>query len=481
MNVGKSCSERNTPAEKDKQLRGKKLKRFSYFLRDNPVWLWGAFFTILNLTSNECGDVNAGSRWAAVAAMSRQGTFEISEYLEWTMDWARIPDGSYYSNKAPGPMFAAFPFVWVLDRLSASGEIELRSRLKVVLSFVLQGVPFLFLTGLVLRFLRFKGFSSGARHFAAAAMLLGNTAALFMNTMFGHAFAAWLLLAVCCALISKKYYLMGLASGFLFLSDYGTVFLLPAIIAGVLLREWPLSAEFLKRTFQFTIGVLFPAMLWIWYHTVNFGSPLALPFKYQNPVFVEAQQARLWGVLSGMPEPRVMGELLFGPTRGMLFSQPWILLTIGFLCFYGLHLFGTRKTMANNWVSLLSVISIGGLFGLLFMNACFNGWHGGSSPGPRYISMVFPLFGILAAWCFNRGSKAVRLTLTLTLAFSLVLSALVFKTGPLAPERMFLWEHYLDAFKQDTGGHIAIFVSFLVVGVVSLWSVNSRNELRGTG
>ena len=244
-----------------------------------------------------------------------------------------------------------------------------------------------------------------------------------MSSFFGHGLAACLLLATALALYHRRYALLGLFFGFAFLSDYGTVFMLPAFGAAIWLRG---SSErsWTRDLFDIAKGATPSAALWIWYHTVCFGSPWTLPFRYQNPEFVEAgaSQFQLWGIAAPIPRLSTLYYLLFGARRGILFTQPWMFPVIGYSA-WAVY----KNKLSREWAAW-SIFSLGGLAGLLWMNASFNGWHGGGSPGPRYLSMVFPLIAILAGFHYDAIARLPRMkaALWILLGLSVLFHLLVY-------------------------------------------------------
>src|SRR3989338_7865785 len=72
-------------------------------------------FLILCIVLDLWGDTNTRSRLALLHSIKEDRTLRIDSYQHWTIDWARTPDGHYFSNKAPGPVFLALPFYWILD------------------------------------------------------------------------------------------------------------------------------------------------------------------------------------------------------------------------------------------------------------------------------------------------------------------------------------------------------------------------------
>jgi hypothetical protein len=134
----------------------------------------------------------------------------------------------------------------------------------------------------------------------------------------------------------------------------------------------------------------------------------------------------------------VVKELLFGPTRGILVTQPWVFLaTFGALG--GLFWKGKEKFRRHFPVILLTVL--GGIF-LLWMNAGFNGWHGGRSAGPRYLCIVFPMFGILAAYAYDFFGRTGRFLLGLGVALAVLLRGLIYCESALSGPEYPLWSFY---------------------------------------
>src|SRR6185312_8272528 len=89
-----------------------------HWFKKNPLTPWVIAFVLLNVLVAQDGESNAGSRYATLQAMITQHTFRIDvlpDYKDYTGDWSAPPNGHVYSNKAPGPMFVAYPVAWVLS------------------------------------------------------------------------------------------------------------------------------------------------------------------------------------------------------------------------------------------------------------------------------------------------------------------------------------------------------------------------------
>src|SRR5688572_23679361 len=119
---------------------------------------WALAFLLINLAVKHDGGVNAASRWLAMRSMCEQGTFTIDHRIEGTIDWARTPDGHYYSNKAPGPMLLGLPAFAIIDQIprlwdGRRDEHGLRpppsTFTKTITCLLVQELPMLLLTALV--------------------------------------------------------------------------------------------------------------------------------------------------------------------------------------------------------------------------------------------------------------------------------------------------------------------------------------------
>lgn len=385
--------------------------------------LWLAAYLLVNAACHLSAGTNADSRLAALLAMSRDGTFRIDAYREMTDDWSRTPDGHYYSNKAPGAMFMAVLPFWAWDCAFPTTWENKAGALKF-LSYLLQLVPFLIL---VLALCRWWRLTPAAEVILLAAVLFGNSAALFMSTFYGHGLASVLFLAAIYFTLRRSYAWAGSGLGFCVLTDYSAaLFVVPFLV-------WIFSRD-RRAVFAFIAGALPAAALWCWYHAAAFGSPFAIANQFQNPVYqdVVGEAGNVWGVLRPFPRFGVLAELLFGTSRGILWTQPWVLFCMAFPLFAKLE----EDTRAV-YLLLFTCTLL-----LLGMNASFGGWHGGLPPGPRYLSAVFPAWGVWLGWNFDRLGGGAKATAVLLVGFSVAFSALVYATE-LSAGVTPLWPLYL--------------------------------------
>jgi hypothetical protein len=452
------------------------------WIKSSYIFPWVIIFILLSVFSRQDGATNELSRFAAMRAMVEQQTFQIDSYKDWTVDWAQPENGHYYSNKAPAPMLIAFPVFYLLEKITQFDRKEIKNedglRLKpvtatprTVVSLLHQLLPFCLVVLAMFNLLKKYQPSYNAFNVAALAVLFGNTAIIFMNFYFGHGFTAVCLLSTYYFYLKEDHFKVGLSYGLTLLSDYSTALLLPIFL---LMYIWKYKKD-ISWIKGFVLGGIIPGILWLWYHTICFGSPLKIPNMFQNPRFQDVKQEgeSLWGIFNLSFPIKILGELLVGKYRSILMTQPWIYVVLSFTPFYIL------KNKNNLLVKQLYFLCSVGLLLLLLMNVHFGGWHGGSTSGPRYMSAIFPLFGFLLFLTYDFYSKIPRLILWGSLIFSLAFRAMVYGSTALAPEDVSLWEGLFNMMVNTNDGkgiRLAIlFSSALIIGAYI--QLRKRNEI----
>jgi hypothetical protein len=418
------------------------------------------------------GEKNPLSRFAALRAITEQATFRIDDYRDWTIDWSQTPDGHYYSNKAPGSILLAVPVFWVLDQAAKPFEAKTEGPRgipgyfqKTALSFLMQSLPFATLALLFSQQLFAAKVPPIAVHFFLVSLFFGQTAALFMNSWFGHGFAAMLLLWSLYAWWREKDFELGLALGALVLTEYQALILLPVF----LLLRWNPKQAMLKPILKIILGALPMAILWVWYHTSAFGSPFALATQFYNPAFrdLEGSQGNFFGVIAATPNLNVILELLFGPSRGLLFTQPWVLLVLPLAIFCLWNKSGGREFR----LSLFFLFSMA--IGLIF-NSMVGSWNGGYSAGPRYLSFILPAASLLAALLWTEKNGKILL---IALSVSLVFRALVYATTILIPAEP-LWPWMIEKILTSHSGTPWLRLGcFILVFALATWK--AKETLKG--
>lgn len=441
-----------------------------------PYAKWAAIFLAATVLIHPRYGTNPRSRFAALCGMVEDSSLCIDRYKELTIDWARTPEDHYYSNKAPGPVLIAFPLYWAIDKLWTLGAPDRAARDHVrishislwlaLLSLLFQAVPFAVLGAIGMAWLQEHGASRAAVQFSCLAILFGNTAALFMNTYFGHGMTAVCVLGLALCLVKRLHVLAGLASGFALLSDYPCALLLPGLVVAALFGE-P-KRDWWRVLARIAVGGILPGALWVTYHISCFGSPFALPYRYQNPRFVHTEGNLILGLFNLAPQPAVAAELLLGFKRGILCSQPWLLIVL-VCCFWSPAVSGRLPQAARRACARLIVLLVPGLLLLLGMNASFTEWQGGSTPGPRYLCSVFPAFGLLGGLCYDRMPPIVRRLLNGGLGVSVLLWILVSSTGILVPAWQTPWGFTLRSL--TSGESLGPVITFTLLVIVFEWQV----------
>ena len=452
------------------------MRMLGPWIRDNPALPWGALFIALCLIVTQDGGTNAMSRWAAMRAITEGHTLSINNYRDWTVDWARAPGGDYYSNKAPGPVFLSLPLFALTEALALPLQIHQRDEngrvpqpaywQHIAVLLFLQILPFFFLVLLCVRRLGELGAGPAAQHFFALAAFFGNTAAVYMNSHFGHGIASLLFLGALLSWLDRRLPLSGLLLSLSLLSDYGVAFALPFFLAATIWRE-----RGLKGAFTIGIGALPTAVIWIWYHWSVFGSPFATANQFTNPtqnVELEGHMS-LWGQYAPLPSLVILGRLLFGPERGVLFTQPWLFGAVALPFLRG----GPRG---------LALLAAGSLAGLFWMNGGFGGWQGGLCVGPRYPSVVYPATALAIASSWNLLAPWLRGALWAALSVALAFRALIFPFSNLVPsENLWAYHWRLASGGEHTGTTALRFALLIFLSGLAAWWLKQRGGLRGKG
>ena len=229
-------------------------------------------------------------------------------------------------------------------------------------------------------------------------------------------------------------FFVGLFAGLAVVTDYLAIAAIPCFALYFLLQKrW-------KEFLHFTLGGILPLFLYCFYHWKCFGNPFLPATFFNNPGFLDAEAAG--GIVAGF-NTHVLARLLIGMPHGLLWCAP--------LCIFALP--GCRELWRRGGEHRALALLAGGWFLIsLALNASFNGWHGGSGIGPRYLLIAFPAWAFLAASAPMRKRwqrwTAVALWL-LSAANMLVVASL----SPLASEILFnpyatYWTWFLHGFRS---------------------------------
>ncbi len=344
-------------------------------------------------------------------------------------------------------MLIAAPVFFILEKIALSQISEKAERVKQLikykatwlklLSYLFQLIPFMGLAYLISLNLISRKVSPLALYLTLAALLFGNTASLLMSTYYGHGMTAIFILAMILLIERSQYFWAGLSFGFAVLCDYSGVLLtIPLLL--IIKRD-------LKIFSRFIMGGVAPLLLWIFYHNQCFGSPFHIANQFQNPIYqdLSSKSHNLWGILLPYPQLSTINQLLLGQSRGILWTLPWVFVLLGW---------ALKKILSKESFDIPPQLkfTLVAFAMLLWMNSCFGGWHGGLTPGPRYLSPIFPVFALSIGLCFDKMALPLQRTLFILVIVSLVFASLVYSSH-IAPSQVPLWPLYLKInFKNPT-------------------------------
>ena len=400
------------------------------------TWLSGAWFGCDELNPN-----NATRMFAAISLVEDHDA-TIDDYAALTIDKAEF-GGHTYMDKAPGMTLMAVPVVAarnvltgndaraervLIPALGASGLMRPRVRLAAALtSALLTAIAATLLFGVTVEVTG----AIGAGLFAALAYALGTPIWGWSTTIFGHASAAALLLIATIAILrgtraeapsSGQALLAGLTLGWAIVVEYQAALSGFAIGLWALWRLWRYPAALRWRPMALAaagaIVALIPLAIYNW---IAFGTLFKL--GYEGVVGFSGMRQGLFGLT--YPKPEVIGRILAGAEKGLIWVAPILLAAP-----IGLALMVARRATRDLGIVAAAVATI-----IVLINASYVYWDGGSSTGPR---LSVPAIGFLAlglgplwAWCRH---IAVRAALTVLLALSMALNLVIAAVDITSPE-----------------------------------------------
>ncbi len=380
----------------------------------------------------EGGGWNQNSRFDLLRAIIERHTLRIDAYHENTQDKAHFR-GHYYSEKAPGLVFAAVPVaIAARTALRAVGIAPQSIRGEFALSyFVTAGSVALpvALAAVCLFFLGLRfGPSPTASAFGALAMALGTPVWAYASLFWAHAvvgacfvFALVAALRLRDAATARQDFLWALAVGLT--AGWATVTEYPAAPISALLALFAFSQAWRRGAqarWRVVAGVALGAAICVavlfGYLHAAFGS-LRPSYAYYDPnSFAFMQQRGYLGLT--YPHPDRLLKLLFGCSRGLFFASP-----IAFAAPFGLWKLAQQRTYFSSALVAASIA----VYYFLF-NSSFYWWKAGRSFGPRYCGASIPLLCCGLAVLWDRATPAWRRVLTVVAACSVVLTLMVVST-----------------------------------------------------
>jgi hypothetical protein len=358
---------------------------------------------------------NQYSRFDLTRALVEHHTFRIDAYHRNTGDKAFF-NGHYYSDKAPGLALAAVP-VWEAANaaLLLAGKDPLSERainFKSYLStIILVSIPTALAVACAFLLSLEFGASVGGGLFGALVCALATPMWCYATLFWGHAPAgAFLLFAYAgawhiraSASPRRDLWLstgIGLLGGWATLTDF-TAAPAAAILAFLALSyAWPTGRS---RTARVVLGIALGGLVCVAilfaYQMLVFGSPLNLGYMHHAfPGSVIEPTMKEGFVGLTYPKMHALREILIGSQRGLLPLSPVLVLAP-----LGLVLLWRNPEVHKAGVAAASIATY-----FVLLNASFHDWWGGSSFGPRYLSLGLPFLALGLAPLWTRSRWMLR-------------------------------------------------------------------------
>ncbi len=336
---------------------------------------------------------NELSRLEAVSAMADDGTFSIDAAIGRLGDHEdkAASNGRFYSNKAPGLAFAAYPVYRALRLVlpaASSGAIAPIFLLTRLLTVSLACA--IALRRLSARLL--ENAQPPAAKLVLFAVALGTPFLFYARSFFSHAWTAALLFLAWDRLRraeeangssrgGRTAALAGFLAAWAVISEYSVA----PLVAALAVRA--VSGRSVRRCIFFGAGAAIPLALLGAYDAICFGSPWALSSAHEaSPEYAELARRGVFGF--GMPSARTALAYLVDPARGVLLFCPFLAWSI-----LGLVRWWKSGRSREDWW-----LVVGGL-GFFFVCLCgYPNWHGGWSLGSRYLLPGLFFAALPLAW-----------------------------------------------------------------------------------
>ncbi len=354
------------------------------------------------------------TRLALTLAMT-EGRLDIDDYAALTVDLAEH-EGHFYADKPPGLSLLAVPAVALTRQLlgAPTGVLDREQFPLAMIAAVLSTVGLLaaLATSVLYMLCRRLGVPDAAALFAAAALALGTPFFGWSTAFFAHAATGSLLLvALALTMWSRGRAgvwipsVLGLLLGYTLTMDLVAA---PAVAVIALYYLFGERERLPARLVGASLGGVAGLLPLLVYNQLVFGSPFTL--GYSQVVGFEGMKQGLFGLT--VPDPAVIGEVLFGLHRGLLPLAPVLLLLP-----LGWWRMGQRPELRS-----LAGVTLGVVLCFLLVNASYFYWDGGSSTGPRHLIGMLPVLALVLAFAWP-ASRVGQLGALMLLGVSVLISA----------------------------------------------------------
>jgi len=368
------------------------------------------------------GGWNQNSRICLTRAIIHHGSFKIdyfkedSKEMEFvnTGDWA-FCNGHYYSNKSPGLSFLAVPSFALAEyclKYLLPNDPERQVLLSAYFSTLCTTALFSTLLCLLIfhLFNYFFQMSMGNSLFLTLLYGFGTLAFSYSTTFYSHQPAAFcsffsfvLVLYIRYGNLQKKGYLAllaGFSSALAVVIEPSTFLMLGAVL--IYLVSFKENRKYIPF---FILGCFPPRIVQAVYNFICFGNPFSSSYHYANDMVMW----RVDGKLFGIPRAMRFFHLLFSAYRGVFFSSPIFIMALPGIYSY----LKDRK-----WrVEAIFCVTLSVFFIILI--ASFHAWHGGSTPGPRYLLPLFPFIFLIAGFSLSKFPSIFKVVGVVSLLINL--------------------------------------------------------------
>jgi hypothetical protein len=368
------------------------------------------------------GGWNQNAHFDLTRALVERQTLHIDGYRVNTGDisWSAVSgEWHAYINKPPGISFlgaiAYAPLYWIERAMNVPLDswtwMTVNAWLVTVFTCALTGA----LIPAVIYLYGARRVSRVAALGVALAVAFGTGVFPYATAMMAHVPPA-LFLLLAFVWREERPLLAGVCAGIAGVSHYLCI---PAAIVMLI------AATDRKAALRFALGGLPFGIALAAYHYVCFGSPFVTSVETSRNF---TEEGLLFGVFR-LPLREAMWGLTFSEYRGLFFASPFLL-----LAFLGLHRMRRRDAIV--------VLAIAAIF--FFAISGFNGWHGGSAFGPRYLLPMVPLLALPLLYLRGRALGWTAGALAV-FAFGLHLLATAVNPTPDGAERRPVRNYLLQA------------------------------------
>jgi hypothetical protein len=333
---------------------------------------------------------NQGARLAELHSLVLHGSLNIDAYQDLTGDKAFI-NGHYYSEKAPAIVLMALPAfaLTVLGQKAIGVDPDSEQGWRVSEWIATAGSVGIVaaLGGVAFFALLRRRVGAPSALIATFGLFLGSLTFPYATSLFAHAGTIGLLSLALWGVLGetsiRRDCIAGVCAGLAVASEY------PAIIACATIALYLACLEW-RRASAFVVALLPALVLILANNFLTTGSPFRVSYG-SNPAFPAVTAAHSFGF--GLPDGRVIAELLWGEYRGLFFWCPVLLMALP----------GLVVLIASD--RPLAAMILAGSTLTLFQVASFYSWFGGNAVGPRYLASALPFLGLSAAFGIKRFPK----------------------------------------------------------------------------